>query len=119
MERCVNCHYYDRQCGRTLEGKTMRAGLCRRTAPALNPINAKTYMIEGVWPTIRDDDWCGDWRAAVRRVDTKRIADAISNGVPSDHAPSPPRPVNLGASAPPPTPVVSVSAFGANMGVGD
>ena len=36
----------------------------------LSPITAKSYMIEGVWPTVRDDDWCGEWRAhaAPRRI---------------------------------------------------
>lgn len=25
------------------------------------------YVIEGVWPTVRDDDWCGEWKILPRR----------------------------------------------------
>jgi len=28
-------------------------------------------MIEGVWPTVRDDDWCGEWKAAARRPEPR------------------------------------------------
>ena len=27
------------------------------------PQSAKTYVIEGIWPVVRDDDWCGEWFA--------------------------------------------------------
>ncbi len=74
MDRCVNCQYYDRQ------NKGQGVGQCRRTAPALSPINAKAYMIEGVWPTVRDDDWCGEWKVAGRRVDP-RVADFVAAGM--------------------------------------
>ena len=37
----------------------------------LHPINAKSYMIEGVWPHVRDDDWCGEWKLATRRMDSR------------------------------------------------
>jgi hypothetical protein len=61
----------------------------------LHPINQKSYMIEGVWPHVRDDDWCGEWTAASRRAET-RTPDAVSAGplLPASH-PSPfvPRPV--------------------------
>ena len=43
----------------------------------LNPQNAKSYMIEGVWPTVRDDDWCGEWKLLARRVDS-RVAEALN-----------------------------------------
>jgi len=23
-------------------------------------------MVEGVWPLVRDDDWCGEWHAPAR-----------------------------------------------------
>jgi hypothetical protein len=36
-------------------------GQCRRHSPHLNPLSAKSYLVEGVWPLIRDDDWCGEW----------------------------------------------------------
>ena len=75
MERCTGCQYYDRNTGHG-EGKSPNAGQCRRNAPHLSPINQKTYMIEGVWPTVRDDDWCGEWKAHVRRTDPSRIDQA-------------------------------------------
>jgi hypothetical protein len=43
----------------------------------LNPSNTKSYMIEGVWPTVRDDDWCGEWKLLVRRADP-RAAEAMN-----------------------------------------
>ena len=33
----------------------------------LHPAPGKTYQIEGVWPTVRDDDWCGEWKILPRR----------------------------------------------------
>ena len=41
-------------------------GQCRRHSPHLNPTTAKSYLVEGVWPLIRDDDWCGEWKALAR-----------------------------------------------------
>ena len=76
MDRCLNCHYYDRNPSTGAGGKSANAGQCRRNAPMLSPVNPKTYMIEGVWPTIRDEDWCGEYRAGVRRSETSR-ADAL------------------------------------------
>jgi hypothetical protein len=46
----------------------------------LSPINAKAYMIEGVWPHVRDDDWCGEWKIRARRTDG-RVAEAASGAV--------------------------------------
>ena len=66
----MNCQYYDRQADKS-DGKATAWGQCRRTAPSLSPINAKSYMIEGVWPTVRDDDWCGEWKAAARRPEPR------------------------------------------------
>lgn len=79
MERCTNCQYYDRNKG-VAEGKTGAAGLCRRAAPALSPINQKSYMIEGVWPTVRDDDWCGEWKTPGRRADPARLTEVLGTG---------------------------------------
>jgi hypothetical protein len=39
----------------------------------LNPVNPKPYMIEGIWPTVRDDDWCGEWKILARRVDGRPV----------------------------------------------
>ena len=77
MERCTSCQYYDRN-QRGGEAKIANAGQCRRSAPALSPLNQKSYMIEGVWPTVRDDDWCGEWKALQRRVDTARISEVLN-----------------------------------------
>ena len=33
----------------------------------LSPVTTKSYQIEGVWPTVRDDDWCGEWKILPRR----------------------------------------------------
>jgi hypothetical protein len=27
-------------------------------------------MVEGIWPHVRDDDWCGEWVAGNRRIDS-------------------------------------------------
>jgi hypothetical protein len=81
VDRCLNCQYYDRQASKA-DSKGTAWGQCRRTAPSLSPINAKAYMIEGVWPTVRDDDWCGEWKAGGRRPEP-RIGDLMGAGVPT------------------------------------
>lgn len=66
-------------------------GQCRRHSPHLNPTTAKTYHVEGVWPLIRDDDWCGEWKALAvpaaapsrfgpRAIDTAATAAMAANG---------------------------------------
>lgn len=77
VERCTSCQYYDRN-QRGNDAKLANAGLCRRVAPMLSPLNQKNYMIEGVWPTVRDDDWCGEWKTQQRRVDTSRINEVLN-----------------------------------------
>jgi len=70
---CTGCQHYDRNKGNG-EGKSANAGQCRATRPSsCRRSNQKSYMIEGVWPTVRDDDWCGEWKALVRRTDPARI----------------------------------------------
>ena len=69
VEKCVNCQYYDRRNGKPTDGKAPLWGQCRRHAPHLNPVTAKAYVVEGVWPLVRDDDWCGEWRVLTRVVD--------------------------------------------------
>ena len=80
VERCLNCNYYDRNATDGAGGKSPRAGQCRREAPKLSPINPKNYMIEGVWPTVRDEDWCGEFKLAIRRSETQR-ADALLGAI--------------------------------------
>ena len=68
MEKCVNCQYYDRRNARPNDGRSpVMWGQCRKHSPHLSPGGAqKTYLVEGVWPLVRDDDWCGEWRAPAR-----------------------------------------------------
>jgi hypothetical protein len=91
VERCTTCTYYDRNKGG--DAKAANAGQCRRNSPMLSPINQKSYMIEGVWPTVRDDDWCGEWKAQQRRVDTSRLGDVLNTPLTSPFpGSSPPAP---------------------------
>lgn len=69
MHKCVACQHYDRNQAEA-EEKGVRWGQCRRTGPIVNPLSAKTYMVEGVWPHVRDDDWCGEWVVSNRRLDS-------------------------------------------------
>lgn len=66
VEKCINCQYYDRRHAKPLDGKAPLWGQCRRHAPHLNPVTAKAYVIEGVWPLVRDDDWCGEYEILSR-----------------------------------------------------
>ena len=66
MEKCLNCQFYDRRNARPTDGKATMWGQCRRHSPHLNPATAKSYHVEGVWPLVRDDDWCGEWRSPTR-----------------------------------------------------
>ena len=78
MEKCVSCQFYDRKSGKEVnDSRAVQWGQCRRTAPMLNPVNTKSYMIEGVWPTVRDDDWCGEWKVPGRRVEA-RITESLT-----------------------------------------
>ena len=72
MEKCNTCQYYDRRQVNGVSGAP-QTGLCRHAAPKLNPVNAKPYMIEGIWPTVREDDWCGEWKILARRVDGRAL----------------------------------------------
>jgi hypothetical protein len=87
VEKCMTCQYYDRRHGKA-QGGALQWGQCRRSSPMLNPLNAKSYMIEGVWPTVRDDDWCGEWKLLARRVDG-RVAEALNAPLISAHAVAP------------------------------
>jgi hypothetical protein len=65
LEKCVACQYYDRNDAQASD-KAARWGKCRRNGPIIHPLSAKTYMVEGIWPHVRDDDWCGEWTASKR-----------------------------------------------------
>ena len=79
MEKCAGCHFYDRNASKQTEQRGTQWGQCRRSAPMLHPINQKAYMIEGVWPHVRDDDWCGEWKSANRRAET-RLPEVVQSG---------------------------------------
>ena len=69
VEKCVNCEYYDRRRARPTDGKAPMWGQCRRHSPHLNPATAKAYVVKGVWPLVRDDDWCGEWKILTRMIE--------------------------------------------------
>jgi hypothetical protein len=69
VEKCVNCEYYDRRRARPTDGKAPMWGQCRRHSPLLNPATAKAYVVEGAWPLVRDDDWCGEWKVLTRMLE--------------------------------------------------
>ena len=69
VEKCVNCEYYDRRRARPTDGKAPMWGQCRRHSPLLNPATAKAYVVEGAWPLVRDDDWCGEWKILTRMLE--------------------------------------------------
>jgi hypothetical protein len=88
LEKCVACQHYDRNDVQT-EGEGIRWGKCRRAGPIVHPTSAKTYMVEGIWPHVRDDDWCGEWSASKRRLDSPAIG---MNSLLMPTGPSAPRP---------------------------
>ena len=70
MQKCIGCQFYDRDDKHNNEKGGVRWGKCRRTGPIVHPVSAKAYMVEGIWPHVRDDDWCGEWVAGSRRIDS-------------------------------------------------
>jgi hypothetical protein len=90
LDKCIGCCFYDRQNGSNTDSRGVSWGQCRRTAPALHPVNQKSFMIEGVWPHVRDDDWCGEFKSSQRRVEQRVTADAMG--------PSSLLPISAGAS---------------------
>jgi hypothetical protein len=73
VKKCVACQFYDRNDLDTQENG-VRWGKCRRTGPIVHPLSAKSYLVEGVWPNVRDDDWCGEWVLGNRGPDSTAIA---------------------------------------------
>lgn len=104
MDRCVTCQYFDRQARGA--DRSANTGQCRRSGPSLSPLNQKSYMIEGVWPTVRDDDWCGEWKALVRRVDPARLGDVRGTPAPAGT----PRMPGVAPPLPHPRPAASLAA---------
>jgi hypothetical protein len=120
VDKCIGCHFYDRQHNGPTESRG-QWGQCRRSAPRLHPVNQKSFMIEGVWPHVRDDDWCGEWKAAaVRRVEPSRVSDSKAPGplLPvGSGAPMGPRPVVSSIQSSVATPM-SASSIGSLMSSG-
>ncbi|MEO7499462.1 MAG: hypothetical protein ABJB78_03990 [Betaproteobacteria bacterium] len=77
MDRCLTCQFFDRHGARGGDGKAVQWGQCRRNAPSLSPLNAKPHMIEGVWPHVRGDDWCGEYKGLAKRLDAQ-LTDLMS-----------------------------------------
>ena len=77
MEKCAGCRFYDRSDAQS-DDKSTRWGKCRRTGPMVHPVSVKPYMVEGIWPYVRDDDWCGEWEPSKRRVDAQ-AAEAMNS----------------------------------------
>jgi len=71
VEKCRSCQYFDRNNAVAKDSKSTQWGQCRRGAPSLNPLNQKPHMIEGVWPHVRDDDWCGEFKGLAKRLDAQ------------------------------------------------
>ena len=110
MEKCQTCQYYDRK--KTSTANSPSSGQCRRSAPQLSPVNQKSYLIEGVWPLVRDDDWCGEWKACsvARRGEQRSTSDT--------KAPGPLLPVSGGAGfGPRPAPTSPMQATGSHGNV--
>jgi hypothetical protein len=104
VKKCVACQFYDRNDADTQENG-VRWGKCRRTGPIVHPLSAKSYLVEGVWPNVRDDDWCGEWVLGNRRPDSTAIAAMNSLMMQSAQASprvSPVAPLASAATAAPP-----------------
>ncbi|MEP6941826.1 MAG: hypothetical protein ABI981_02755 [Betaproteobacteria bacterium] len=101
MEKCVNCQFYDRRNARPNDGRApVMWGQCRRHSPHLSPVaGKKAYLVEGVWPLVRDDDWCGEWRAPARStIGRTRFGVRPAEAVPAN-SPSQTDPVDMPVAA--------------------
>ena len=108
VEKCVNCQFYDRRHAKPLDGKAPLWGQCRRHSPRLNTATAKMYVVEGVWPLVRDDDWCGEWKILTRMLE-EWVPDAPPVGLEE----APPIVSSRASPAVAPVPLVPVTAAAA------
>jgi hypothetical protein len=113
VDKCVACQYYDRQMAKPTDTRGVQWGQCRRTAPMLHPINAKSYMIEGVWPHVRDDDWCGEWKVAQRPLQVRPNENAGASPLHANVTPASTRPSLLSSLASGNTGSFPITAAGA------
>lgn len=88
MSQCLTCQFYDRKTVRAADARGLQWGLCRREAPQLSPSNPKSHAIEGVWPTVRDDDWCGQHQAARKAEGVTPAATLVQGGATPAQAPA-------------------------------
>jgi len=97
VSQCLTCQFYDRKNVRAADARGLQWGLCRREAPHLNTVTAKSHAIEGVWPKVRDDDWCGQWQAQ-RKVDvnTTTATMLVQAGAKPAQPVRPPSPASAG-----------------------
>lgn len=99
MQKCATCQFYDRKQAKATAGSVAQShqGQCRRTSPMLHPVNAKSYVVDGVWPTVQDDDWCGEWKLVARRADV-RVNDVSSGAAMGGLQPTVPHVARIGAN---------------------
>lgn len=96
MEKCVSCQFYDRKNSRPTDGRATMWGQCRRAAPHLNPMNVRPYVVEGIWPLVRDDDWCGEWKLLPPEIAEQVAAELVAV---ADTAPAPMRKLATSATS--------------------
>ncbi|MDQ2964121.1 MAG: hypothetical protein M3R31_13370 [Pseudomonadota bacterium] len=91
VEKCLSCAFYDRRRARPTDGKAPMQGQCRRHSPHLNPATARAYVVEGVWPLVRDDDWCGEWKVLMRMGESPEPVALTTDDTPNApaHGPTP------------------------------
>ena len=62
-ERCGNCRFY------MINPQDMRQGVCRSKPPVIfmvpgqGPGGLPQINFMGQWPPVRDEFWCGEWKA--------------------------------------------------------
>jgi hypothetical protein len=123
VEKCVDCQFYDRKNAKSTDGRATMWGQCRRQAPHLNPMNVKRYVVEGIWPLVRDDDWCGEWKVLSHDLADQaatqaaaQVAAQVAAQMPAEPAqqpaPTPAEPVAMAAARKRIAPVSSAAAAG-------
>jgi hypothetical protein len=72
-------------------GKGRSLGSCQRTGPIVIRC-LRGPAVEGVWPHVRGDDWCGEWAAGNRRPDlaaTTAMSSLMQSGAAAARSVSP------------------------------
>lgn len=73
--KCQNCEYYQQHQG-------SQGGVCRIKPPQVaTSINVKGVgMPKAVWPNVRKDDWCGEFKQKTGKP-TPEIFDAMKQSM--------------------------------------